>query len=246
MHKFVFSNQKDFIDICLSCGVDQFIVDLERTGKIERQSNLNSFISNHTMLDVEALASQFGSDQMIVRIDFLSCDYLKQIDELSAMGIKNFMVPMFDTSSQIEDLLSKFDCHNFIPLVETKSAFHQIDKLVHIPAINSFHIGLNDLSLQLKTGSMFDIVTNGVLENTTRQVSLALVERWGFGGVGSSFFDHKVKPNEVLRHHKHLGSNQVILTRDFLRIYEREGADKLRSSLNRLNEEIRNVYDENH
>lgn len=246
MHKFVFSNQKDFIDICLSFGVDQFIVDLERTGKIERQSHLNSFISTHTIFDVEALASQFGSDQMIVRIDFLSRDFLKQIDELSGMGIKNFMVPMFDTSSQIEDLLSKFDGHKFIPLVETRSAFQQIDELVHIPAINSFHIGLNDLSIQLKTGSMFDIVTNGVLENTTREVSLELVERWGFGGVGSSFFDHKVTPNEVLRHHKHFGSNQVILTRDFLRIYEQEGADKLRSSLNRLNDEIKKVYDENH
>lgn len=79
MHEFIFSNNKQFIDVCLSNGVDQFIVDLERTGKLERQLELNSFISDHTMHDVQTLISYFGPEKMIVRIDFLSPDFLLQI-----------------------------------------------------------------------------------------------------------------------------------------------------------------------
>ena len=246
MHKFIFSNNKEFVDICLSNGVNQFIVDLERTGKLERQFGLSSFISDHTMYDVQSLVSYFGPEKMIVRIDFLSPDILAQIEDLSALGVINFMVPMFDTAYEIEHLVNRFEDKKFIPLVETESAFLQLDELVSIPLINSFHIGLNDLSLQLQTDSMFEIVVNGLLENMIQKTRIRLVEQWGFGGVGSSFFDHKVKPMEVLRYHKILGSSQVILTRDFLRIYELEGVGKLCSSLNCLNEEISKICDENY
>ena len=53
----------------VACGVRWIMIDLERKGKLDRQRNRNTVISEHTSSDVELMRKAFANSNLLVRIN---------------------------------------------------------------------------------------------------------------------------------------------------------------------------------
>ena len=102
-----------------------------------------------------------------------------------------------------------------IALVETMSSFMRLPEIVKIKGLDSVHIGLNDLSLDLKFDDMFEIVTNEWMEIICE--NFFLKKEVNFGGISTlNDLGCKYSAKEILKHHKRCNSNSILSRRFFI------------------------------
>jgi 2-keto-3-deoxy-L-rhamnonate aldolase RhmA len=215
MNYIFITNRAEMASICEVAGVDWVMVDLEVIGKEQRQKGRNTVISRHCIGDISIIKSTLKNAKVLVRCNPLNSGTKKEINQSIVAGADALMLPMFSDSA---------DIHRFIDLVggrakvfllaETIGAMKSLEMMNEFSGIDVVHIGLNDLSIQLKCEFMFEPLVNGVVERvaqTLRDSGIA----FGVGGV-AQLGEGLLPAEKILAEHFRLGSEYVILSRSFL------------------------------
>jgi hypothetical protein len=195
-------------------GVDYIFVDLEVNGKHERQGGLNTVISGHILEDVSNVRPYIKNAKLLVRINPLYAGSGVEIDNVIRAGADVVMLPMFNSAADLEKIvrLVARRCA-ILPLIETPQALQDIKKICQVEGIDSFHIGLNDLSIALKLPFMFTVVENEQFLNALATLKSYGI-KFGFGGVAKLGLG-EMPAELILSQHRRLGSTRVILSRAF-------------------------------
>lgn len=200
-------------------GVDRVMIDLEIIGKNERQRNFDTLISRHSLSDVNRLRSALNSALLMVRTNPMH-DYSRdEIHACMAAGADILMLPMITHPAEARQFVQIVGGRSkTCLLLETGGALARLRDIVSVPGVDEVHIGLNDLHLALKLDFMFEVVSGGLIDymaQTIRRRGL----RFGIGGI-ARLGHGLVSPELILSEHVRLGSSQVILSRDYNRIFD--------------------------
>lgn len=196
-------------------GIDRIMVDLEILGKKERQGHLNTVISDHTMDDVINIREQLTSSKLLVRINPINPNTQNEIEELINIGVDIIMLPMFKKASEVKAFVDIVDRRaKTCLLLETPEALARIDDILEVKGIDEIHIGLNDLHLAMGLSFMFELLSGGIVEYLASKIKQVGI-RFGFGGIARLGKESLLNAELILSEHCRLGSNLVILSRDF-------------------------------
>lgn len=229
--------------IAQEAGVDFIMVDLEINGKVARQGHLNTFISRHTMEDVGSIRGVLGASRLLVRVNPLFDGSEAEIDQCIALGADAVMLPMFTQASEVARFVGfvRGRAQAWL-LLETPQAMVRADEVAQCGGVDAVHIGLNDLHLGLGLRFMFELLAHGVVDWLASRFAAREI-KFGFGGV-ARLQGGALDAGLILSEHVRLRSHQVILSRDFQRLFElpvstaaccfRDEVDQLRMEIDRL------------
>ena len=213
------TNRPEIAKIAESVGVDRIFVDMEHIGKEERQPG-DTVKSHHTFEDISLIRKTITRAELLVRINPVhsaESGYFgteREVDEAVARGADIIMLPYFKTLEEAKHFISCVRGRTkTMLLVETPEAVNIIDELVELDGVDEMYIGLNDLSLGYKKKFMFEVLSDGTVENLCLKMRNKGIP-YGFGGLAS--LEKGMVPGKmVLKEHYRLGSTSVILSRSF-------------------------------
>lgn len=208
------TNHPEVALIAEKSGVDRIMVDLETLGKEERQKNMDSVKSRHSIQDVERISSVLSKSEVLVRVNPVNPDSETEINQVIAAGVDMIMLPMWKTADEVKRFLSFVDRRvKTTLLLETKEAVSCIDEVLALDGFDEIHIGLNDLHLSYGLTFMFELLTNGTVEMLCEKIRKAGV-LYGFGGIAGIGMGTLPAERIVMEHYR-LGSTRAILSRSF-------------------------------
>lgn len=218
MELILITNDLTRASLAQEAGVDHIMVDLEINGKEARQGHLNTVISRHTPDDVHRIRPLLTRSRLLVRINPLFEGSAAEIDLCIAARADTIMLPMFTTAVEVDRFVKLVAGRaRTCLLLETPSAFFRADEIARCPGVDVVHVGLNDLHLGMGLTFMFELLTQGQVEKMA-DIFRGRGINFGFGGVAP--LGRGVVPAElILSEHVRLGSNQVILSRDFHKLF---------------------------
>ena len=195
-------------------GVDRVMVDLEILGKEDRQGHLDTVMSAHSIDDILDIRNAISTSKLVVRVNPIHDDSINEIDEVVNCGADAVMLPMFKTVDEVEKFIHFLNGRaNSILLLETPQALVRIDEILLVPQIDEIYIGLNDLHLGMGLDFMFELLSGGIVEYLSEKIKSAGI-KFGFGGI-ARLGQGKLDSSLILSEHHRLGSQVVILSRDF-------------------------------
>lgn len=192
------------------CGIDDIMVDLETIGKAERQKGLNAVLSNHSFDDITKIKRVLSTSKCLVRVNPIHENTKKEIDEAIDRGADILMLPMFKTREEVELFIGLVGSRTEkYLLLETPQALVRVDEITSVEGIDAIHIGLNDLSIGMGLSFLFEPLIGGIVEYLASKI-IPLKIKFGFGGVS-----RLERGKNIISEHVRLGSQMVILNRDF-------------------------------
>ena len=208
------TNQPKVALIAEKNGVDRIMIDLETLGKEERQKNMNTVKSHHTVEEIAVLSNVLTKSELLVRINPWNEKSTKEIEDVISSGAKRIMLPMWKTESEVDLFLKAVNgrVHTTL-LLETKQAAEIIDNVLEHPLIDEIHIGLNDLHLSFGLTFMFELLSNGTVEALCNKFKTKGI-KYGFGGI-ARIGEGTLPAERIIMEHYILGSDVVILSRSF-------------------------------
>lgn len=211
------TNRPEVAKIAQKHGTDRIFVDLELLGKVERQGYLDTVISRHTLSDVQNMRKVVTTSKLLVRINPVHENTKEEIENVISAGADIIMLPYFKTVSEVKEFLSIVNRRvKTCLLFETAPAVENMNDILMLDGVDEVHIGLNDLHLEKKKTFMFELLSDGTVENMCRKFR----ERglfYGFGGVAR--LGQGLLPAEtIIAEHYRLGSQMAILSRSFCNI----------------------------
>lgn len=208
------TNQPEVAKIAQDAGVDRIFVDLEIIGKIERQGHLDTVISKHEIEDVSRIKDVLTSSELLVRVNPIHEGSKEEINEVIRRGANVIMLPMFKTRQEVEKFIRYADGRVITCLLlETKEAVENLQDILSVKGIDEIHIGLNDLHLAYKKKFMFELLSEGLVEDLCSSIAERGI-KYGFGGIAR--LGQGMLPAEyIIPEHHRLGSTRVILGRSF-------------------------------
>lgn len=214
MEYILITNNPDIAKYAEDCGVHRIMVDLEIIGKLERQGHLNTVISYHTLEDIENIRKVINYSKLMVRINPWHENSKNEINDVINAGADILMLPMFKYPYEVENFINSINhkIQNTL-LLETSQALVRIDDILDIPGINEIHIGLNDLHLAMGLDFMFELLSGGIIDYLAAKFKNKNI-KFGFGGIARLGYG-KIDASIILSEHIRLGSEIVILSRDF-------------------------------
>ena len=211
------TNDIDVAQIAEKNGVERIWIDLETLGKEERQKNMDCVKSHHTINDIKIMSKVLTSSELMVRVNPWNSNSKKEIEDVISAGAQRIMLPMWKTSKEVDEFLRFVNQRTATTLLlETKEAVECIDNVLCNPLLDEIHIGLNDLHLSYNMKFMFELLTNGVVEDLCRKMDSAGV-KYGFGGI-AQIGTGTLPAEKILIEHYRLKSTRVILSRGFCKI----------------------------
>lgn len=209
------TNNPQIARIAEKYSVDRIWVDLEQIGKKERQGGMNTVQSTHTIEDVQVIRNSIeGKAKLQVRVNPIYDDLKAEIDKVLEYGADIIMLPFFSTTEEVEKFIDMVDGRaRTCLLLETVGAEKNLDEILEIPGIDEIHIGLNDLHLQYHMDFMFELLSNGKVEEICSKIKGKGIP-YGFGGIAK--LDEGMLPaRHIIAEHYRLGSTMAILSRSF-------------------------------
>ena len=208
------TNNPKIARIIERCGVDRIWVDLERIGKRQRQGGMNTVQSDHVIEDISVIRDAIERAKLQVRINPIHKDSKKEIDEVISRGADIVMLPYYHSVEEVKSFLNYVDGRaKTLLLLETIDAEKNLDEYMPLEGIDEVHIGLNDLHLQYKQKFMFELLSNGKVEEICNRLKKYNV-KYGFGGIAK--LDEGLLPaRHIVAEHYRLGSSMAILSRSF-------------------------------
>lgn len=196
-------------------GVKRIWIDLETLGKEERQKGMNTVKSKHALSDISIIKPILCNSELLVRINPIYPGSAKEIDEAIYRGADILMLPMFKTIDEVNTFLSLTKGRNVKTtlLFETKEAVGLLPQLLKKGGFDEMHVGLNDLHLSLGLTFMFELLSNGVVEDICQTVSKYNIP-YGFGGI-AKIGEGLLPAEKIIAEHYRLGSSRAILSRSF-------------------------------
>jgi hypothetical protein len=208
-------NSQDSALLAQESGVDRIMLDLERKGKKKRQKNLNTVISNHTFKDIKRFRNIIKTSELMVRVNPLNNNSEYEIKKVLDLGADRIMLPMFRSQNEVRQITKIIKGQVPVTLlVETSTALARLSSILELRGIDDVHLGLNDLRIDLKLKTIFEIFITGILDFAAKKLHKANIP-FGIGGV--SRIGHGEIPSKlILSEHKRLGSTRVIISRSFM------------------------------
>ena len=214
------TNDPEIASIAENAGVDRIFIDMEYIGKSIRQGGMNTVQCHHTVDDVKKIKKVIKKAQLMVRVNPLhreSDEYCSSEEEINAVieaGADLVMLPYFSSAEDVERFVKIVNGRvKVFPLLESKDALEHIDEILEVPGIDEIHIGLNDLSLDLKKKFMFELLADGTVEMLCGKFKRKGIP-YGFGGIGR-LGKGDLPAEYVIKEHYRLGSECAILSRSF-------------------------------
>ena len=220
-------------------GVDRIWIDLETLGKEERQKNISSVKSHHTIRDIKIISPLLKESQMLVRVNPWNSNSADEINEVIESGAELVMLPMWKTVSEVKEFIKVVNGRaKTVLLLETKQAAECLDEVLQLEGVDEIHIGLNDLHLSYGLTFMFELLINGVVESICKKIQKRGIP-YGFGGVAR--IGEGILPAEkIILEHYRLGSQRVILSRSFCNTETLKSLDEVEEVFKNNVTELRN------
>jgi len=254
------TNKPAIAQIAEDAGVDWIFVDMEFIGKDARQGGLDTVQNHHTTEDVRKIKAAVKKAKVLARINpihdaidryYSSAD---EIEDTIKAGADILMLPFFHTVQEVKTFMvcvrnssKKFgkvagkDVKTCL-LLETPEAVILLNKILKVPGIDMIHIGLNDLHLAMGMKFMFQLLTNGIVEQLANKIKAKGIP-FGFGGIAG--LNTGMLPGScVLKEHYRLGSSMVIVSRSFCNTDVITDLDEARKIFNEGITEIRTLEKE--
>lgn len=208
------TNKENIATLAEKSGVDWIFVDLEINGKEERQGHLDTVISRHSIEDVKKIKKVLTTSKLLVRVNPIYDGSKEEINTVINDGGDIVMLPFFKTKEEVKTFVDIVDGRAKVCLLlETPEAVENIDSISLVQGIDYIHIGLNDLHLAYNMRFMFELLTNGTMENVCKKIKAKGIP-YGFGGIAR--LGYGTLPAEyIIAEHYRLGSSMVILSRSF-------------------------------
>lgn len=233
------TNDPEVATIAENAGVDRIWIDLEWIGKEERQQGMDTVKSNHKIEDVGKLRPYVKKAELMVRVNPIYDGTKNEIDRVINNGADLIMLPMFKTVDEAKFFVNLVNGRaKVMLLVETKEAFSNLQEIVKISGIDEIHIGLNDLHLSYGMKFMFELLSNGMVENACRIMSESN-KVYGFGGI-ARLGKGMLPAEKIIAEHYRLGSSMAILSRSFCDDCSLGRNDELKKIFNEGISDIRN------
>lgn len=219
------TNNPQVAALAQSSGVDRIFVDMEYIGKEERQGGLDTVKSHHTVEDVKNLRKVLKETELLVRVNPIHeaaenwCSSEDEINAVVEAGADIIMLPMAKTVDEIKKFVEYVGGRTkTMLLLETAEAKDNIKAMLDVGGIDMVHIGLNDLHLSYGMKFMFQLLTDGTVDELCKIIDGYGIP-YGFGGIARLGFG-MLPAEHVIAEHYRLGSSMAILSRSFCDIYK--------------------------
>ncbi len=214
------TNQPEIAQIAENAGVDWIFVDMEFIGKDKRQGGLDTVQNHHTIGDVRNIKQSVSKAKVLVRVNPMHQaleNYPSSEDEINMVieaGADIVMLPFFHSVNEVKNFINIVGGRaKTCLLLETPAAAILIDEILQIPGIDMIHIGLNDLHLAMGMTFMFQLLTDGIVDQLSQKIRAKNIP-FGFGGI-ARMNSGMLSGAAVLKEHYRLGSSMVIVSRSF-------------------------------
>ena len=208
------TNSPDVALVAEKNGVDRVWIDLETLGKEERQCNMNTVKSHHTIDDIRRIKPLLTKSELLVRVNPWNDNSEQEINGVIDAGADMIMLPMWKSAEEVNEFLRTVNkrCKTTL-LLETKEAHECLDEVLKNGGMDEIHIGLNDLHLSYGMDFMFELLANGMVEEICKRISEAGLP-YGFGGIARLGMGD-LPAEKVIMEHYRIGSTRAILSRSF-------------------------------
>lgn len=228
------TNKPQIAEIAEEAGVDRIFVDMEYIGKADRQGGMDTVQNHHTLADVRTIAQTIKKAKLLVRVNPIhekSKEYIsseEEIDQAIKNGADILMLPYFKTVKEVETFLKIIDGRvKTMLLLETPEATNSIDDILKLKGIDEIFIGLNDLSLGYGKKFMFELLSDGTVEELCFKFKKANIP-YGFGGI-AALGKGDLPAEKIIIEHYRMGSTSVILSRSFCNTNEVKDIETIKS-----------------
>lgn len=212
---FYITNNPDVASACERAGVDRIFIDMEYIGKDKRQGGLDTVKNHHTVEDVKNVRTAISKSKLLVRVNPIHDGSEDEINAVINAGADFIMLPMWKSVDDVKAFYSIVKRRvKTILLLETEEARKCLDDVVVLDDVDEIYIGLNDLHLSQNKKFMFELYTDGTVDEIVSKLKSANV-KFGIGGVGKVNCDNLIPAENILCEHYRLGSSMVILARAF-------------------------------
>ncbi len=208
------TNHPIVAQIAQSYGVDRIWIDLETLGKEERQKNLNTVKSHHTIDDIRRISPLVDTSELLVRVNPWNVHSPEELEQVIHAGADRIMLPMWKTAEEVRSFLKAVAGRTKVSLLlETREAEACLDDVLALSGIDEIHIGLNDLHLSYGLTFMFELLANGTVEAICKKIRDKGIP-YGFGGI-ARIGEGMLPAEKIVMEHYRLGSTRTILSRSF-------------------------------
>lgn len=211
---FYITNRPDVALVAEKYGVDRIWIDLEVLGKEERQSNMDTVKSHHSIEDIAEIKPLLTKAEMMVRVNPWNEGSVDEIESVIRSGADVIMLPYWKTAEEVKQFVRAISgrCKTSL-LLETKEAVGCIDEVLEQGGFDEIHIGLNDLHLSYGQTFLFELLTDGTVESLCNKFRVVGIP-YGFGGI-AKLGDGLLPAEKIIMEHYRLGSTRAILSRTF-------------------------------
>lgn len=208
------TNNPKVVEAAQDCGVKRVWIDLETLGKEERQKGMNTVKSQHSLKDISTLRQVINTSELLVRVNPINPGSKAEIHEAIERGADMLMLPMFKTTEEVKQFIDYVGGRAKTTLLfETKESYELQDEILALGGFDEAHIGLNDMHLSYHLTFMFELLSNGLVEDMCKKFKEAGIP-YGFGGIAK--IGEGLLPAEcIIAEHFRLGSTRAILSRSF-------------------------------
>ena len=251
------TNNPDVAKIAEEAGIDWIFVDMEFIGKDNRQGGLDTVQNHHTINDIRTIRNAVSKSNVLVRVNPIHgvqkdgyFDSEHEIDNAVEAGADIIMLPFFHSLQEVNDFIGYVqkanDKHNrnvkTCLLLETPEAAILIDEILNVKGVDMIHIGLNDLHLAMGMKFMFQLLTDGIVDQLSKKIQAKGIP-FGFGGI-AGLQGGALPGSFILKEHYRLGSSMVIIGRSFCNTNLITNLDEIRNIFNKGISEIRQLEKE--
>lgn len=212
---FYITNNPDVAKIAQNAGIDRIFVDMEYIGKEKRQPNMDTVKNHHTIDDVKNVRNAIDKAKLLIRVNPIYDGSRAEINSVIDAGADYIMLPMWKTAQEVKKFLDIVAGRTkTILLLETDEARLCLDDVLRLDNIDEIYIGLNDLHLSQNKKFMFELLTDGTVDEIIKKIKAKNI-KFGIGGVGRVFQGDLLPAENILAEHYRLGSSMAILARAF-------------------------------
>ena len=189
-------------------GIDRIMIDIERLGKAKRQFGRQFFLSDHHPSDIDLLRTSLSVASLQVRVNPWHEQSISEISDVISRGAQIVMLPMVRDREQASRVVDAVNGRARTSLlIETADALNHCDELLSAEGIDEAHIGLNDLAIDLGRESIFEALTDRLLDGIASVAAQRRI-RFGFGAVaGRGCGALPIDPEIVIGEQARLGAS---------------------------------------